>query len=107
MPVYNVSSAPVVESSGPVSAAQVHDAIVGALTDKGWTVREDNPGKILAEIMVRTHKADIAIDYSSTQYSITYQDSEDLLYDGSTIHRNYNKWIKLLEEQINVRLSAA
>jgi hypothetical protein len=27
---------------------------------------------------------------------ITYTDSENLLYDGSNIHRNYNGWIRLL-----------
>jgi hypothetical protein len=107
MPVYNVSAAPVVTKSGQVSAAQVHAAIVEALHDGGWVVKQDDPGKILAEVLVRTHRADVEIDYSPTQYSISYKDSEDLLYDGSMIHRNYNKWIMLLETRINQRLSEA
>ena len=107
MPVYNVSSAPVAAPSGQLSAAQVRGAIIEALHDKGWIVREDNPGKIVADILVRTHRAGVAIDYSPTQYSISYKDSENLLYDGSEIHRNYNKWIMLLERQINQGLSEA
>jgi hypothetical protein len=105
MPVYNVSSAPVAAPSGQLSAAQVRGAITEALYDKGWVVKQDDPGKILAEVLVRNHRADIEIDYSATQYSIAYRDSANLLYDGSVIHRNYNKWIKLLERQINQRLS--
>jgi hypothetical protein len=105
MPVYNVSSAPVAAPSGQLSAAQVRSAIIEALHDKRWIVKQDDPGKIMAEIMARSHRADIDIDYSATQYSITYRDSANLRYDGSEIHRNYNKWIKLLERQINQRLS--
>ena len=107
MPVYNVSAAPVVAASGQLDAAEVRSAIIQALNDKGWIVKEDAPGRILAEVLVRTHRADVAIDYSATQYSISYQNSDNLLYDGSNIHRNYNKWIMLLQEQINRRLSEA
>jgi hypothetical protein len=107
LPIYNVAAAPVVAAAGQPGSAEVRAAIVGALNDKGWIVEQDDPGRILAEINVRSHRADIAIDYSATQYSITYQDSADLLHDGSMIHRNYNKWIMLLEREINQRLSAA
>jgi hypothetical protein len=107
MPVYNVSVAPVVAASGQLDAAEVRSAIIQALNDKGWIVKENAPGRILAEVLVRTHRADVAIDYSATQYSISYQNSDNLLYDGSNIHRNYNKWIMLLQEQINRRLSEA
>lgn len=107
MPIHNVFSAPVVAPSGPLSAAQVRGAIIEALHDKGWVVRQDNPGKIEAEVVVRTHRADVEINYSATQYSITYKDSDNLLYDGSKIHRNYNKWVMLLETEINQRLSEA
>jgi hypothetical protein len=112
MPVYNVSAAPVVTSSGKhLSANQVHGAIIGALNDKvifgaGWVVRQDDPGEIVAEVLVRTHRAEVEIDYSSTQYSILYKDSENLLYDGSSIHRNYNKWVQLLEKKIEQHLYA-
>ena len=106
-PIYNVSAAPVVAKSGEATSAEVRGAIVDALTDKGWAIKQDDPGRILAEVNVRNHRADIAIDYSATQYSITYQDSENLLHDGSMIHRNYNKWVMLLEREINQRLSDA
>ena len=110
MPVYNVPSAPVVTSSGKhLSADQVRSAILGALNDKvlfgaGWVMKQDDPGKIMAELLVRTHRADVEIAYSSSQYSIFYKDSQNLLYDGSSIHRNYNKWVQLLQKKIDQHL---
>lgn len=93
--------------TGQLSAAQVHDAIIEAATDRGWIVKEDDPGKILLEIFVRQHSAMVTVDYSPTAYDITYTDSELLMYDGSNIHRNYNEWVRLLEQQINRRLAEA
>lgn len=90
-----------------LSAAQVRGAIIEAATDRGWIVKEDDPGRILLEIFVRRHSAMVTIDYSPTTYDITYTDSENLLYDGSNIHRNYNGWIMLLQQQINRRLNEA
>jgi hypothetical protein len=93
--------------TGQLSAAQVRGAIIEAATDRGWIVKEDDPGRILLEIFVRRHSAMVTIDYSPTTYDITYTDSENLLYDGSNIHRNYNGWILLLQQQINRRLNEA
>jgi hypothetical protein len=107
MPIYNVSNAPVVVASGNATSGEVRSAVIEALNTKGWLIRQDDPGQILAGINVRSHQADIAIDYSATQYSITYQSSENLLYNGTDIHRNYNKWIMLLEREINQNLGAA
>ena len=105
-PVHDVTSAPVVAKSGSASATQVHDVIIQALQQNGWYVLQDDPGTIVAETVVNErHRATIRIDHSATQYSITYQDSDLLLYDGEEIHRNYNAWIKRLEEQINQDLS--
>jgi hypothetical protein len=108
VPVYNVSSAPVVaRSEGQQSTAQVRSAIIAALQGNGWIVKQDNPGKIVAEILVRSHMAEVELDYSTTQYSITYKDSDNLLYNGSTIHRNYNTWIVRLQRQIDQHLNKA
>lgn len=90
-----------------LSAAQVRGAIIEAATDRGWIVKEDDPGRLLLETFIRRHSAMVTIEYSPTTYDITYTDSENLLYDGTNIHRNYNEWILLLQEQINRRLSEA
>jgi hypothetical protein len=136
-PIYNVSSAPVpvpseqlseaqgsiikatseqvspaegsiVEAkSGRLSAAQVRDAIIEAATDRGWIVKENDPGRFLLETFIRSHSAMVTVDYSPTTYAITYTDSENLLYNGANIHKNYNEWIRQLQIQIDRRLSEA
>jgi len=50
--------------------------------------------------------ARVAIAYSTRSYSITYKDSHTMNYDGATIHRNYNKWVRNLEILINRQLSS-
>ena len=55
---------------------------------------------------VRKHMARVAIAYSTRSYSITYKDSHTLAYDGATIHRNYNKWVRNLKILINRQLGS-
>jgi len=97
-PVYNVVDKPVVTGSGNVASLEnVGEALAMAARRKGWTVQDVEPGYQKAQIHVRKHFAAIDIRYTSTSYSITYRDSDVLMYDGTKIHRNYNKWIKLIE----------
>ncbi len=104
-PIYNVVDAPVITGSGKVpSLAQVETAIRNGATYKRWTVRPVAAGHVEASIHVRRHFAKVNITFSPRAYSIKYADSRVLLYDGTHIHRNYNKWIKLLERQINHNL---
>ena len=54
---------------------------------------------------MRKHTAVVDIRYTPERYSISYRDSEVLLYDGSMIHRNYNKWVQPLSERINLEIN--
>ena len=54
---------------------------------------------------MRQHTAVVDIRYSPESYSISYRDSAVLLYDGQVIHRNYNKWVQLLSERIQLELN--
>lgn len=99
-PVYNVQDAYIVTGSGETATLkQVQDAFVRAATYKRWEVKVIEPGHIVATITVRRHFAQIDVKLTAEQYSITYNHSRELRYDGEKIHRNYNKWIKLLEQQ--------
>ena len=105
-PLYNVKNAAVTSGSGsPVTMVGVRRAIVLAATQKGWVMKEMGAGRLQATINVRKHMAQVLIAYTPRSYSITYQDSHTLEYDGATIHRNYNKWIRKLEGLINSHLS--
>ena len=45
--------------------------------------------------------ARVVIAYSTRSNSIAYKDSHTLDYVGTTIHRNYSKWVRNLEILIN------
>ncbi|MDF1625848.1 MAG: hypothetical protein P1U84_06165 [Parvibaculaceae bacterium] len=104
-PVYNVNNMTVRTGTGtPATLQQVHDAIVVGATQKGWLVRDEGPGHIVAQIFVRSHMAEVDITFDATKFSINYKNSENLLYDGTVIHRNYNKWIQFMIDKIAINL---
>ncbi|APQ11996.1 hypothetical protein NS274_20440 [Pseudomonas oryzihabitans] len=89
----------------PFAAADVREAILTALQQRGWATRSEAPGQITASIDVRgRHQAWIDIPYSTQGYQIRYRDSAGLDYDGQHIHRNYNKWVHLLDVAIRRQL---
>jgi len=102
-PVYNIEQSQV---PAGITAKQVEKNIVKALIQKGWQVKANADGVILAEILVRTHTARIEISFDASQYSINYVDSTNLKYDGkkNTIHKNYNNWIIYIDRLIQTGL---
>jgi hypothetical protein len=104
--IYNVLVAPAVTGSGePISLEQLEVVLRSAAISKGWEVKKIGEKHLEAWIYVRQHMAKVDIYYTEETYSITYKDSEVLMYDGRKIHRNYNNWIMLMNEQIVVRLN--
>ena len=106
-PIYDVIDAPITTMSGKaLTGDQVKSILTQTATARGWRVRDQAPGHLVAVITPRSHMAAVDITYTNKSYSIRYKDSSNLLYNGSDIHRNYNKWIKLLENNINQRCAA-
>jgi hypothetical protein len=104
-PIYNVTNQGIVPSGGkPKSLEEVKTAIVEAGRARGWTVKDIAPGHLEAELRLRGHAAVVDIKYSTTSYSITHKDSQNLRYDGTNIHPNYNSWIQNLQRDIETRL---
>jgi len=66
-----------------------------------------SPGKVHGTLNVRTHQADVDIDFTTTEYSIVYVSSRNLLSQGARIHKAYNQWIRELEVRINTELDEA
>jgi len=105
-PVYNIVDAPIVTSSGKTPTSnQIEQAFTNAAHYKGWSVKPDGKGALIASIHVRRHYAEIAMTHTDSTYSITYRNSKVLLYDGKKIHRNYNKWVKLLDRKFRENLN--
>lgn len=104
-PVQNVTDAPVVVS-GSTSQEAVKQAIIRAGSGLGWIMRPQEPGHIVGTLNIRTHMAKVDVIYDESEYDIVYKDSNNLKYDGDSIHSNYNGWIQNLSTAINNQLAA-
>ena len=81
--------------------AQMQQAIVKALVGRGWTVQEITPQRVQAQITVREqYHAEIDIPYSADHYRIQYRNSSGLDYKDGKIHKNYIRWVRLLDKGI-------
>ena len=101
--VYNVPRSPI-GARAPVTDKEVSEAIGAAGRREGWRVREVAPGQIKAEKTVRTHRAMVRINYDTTGYSITLVEADNLLFDGTSIHKTYNLWVQQLDKSIQDEL---
>lgn len=94
-----------------LTEAKIGKAIKAALVGRTWVVTEDQPGKILATLNLRTHMAKIEIPYDTSKVAVRYLDSSELMYAEKkgvkVIHRNYLSWIQNLVTDINRNLLLA
>lgn len=104
-PILNIDDQTVVSSKANYTEEDVKKAIVRAGAGLGWNMDADKPGHVLATLHLRTHMAQVDINYNKERYSITYKDSQDLQYDGTNIHKNYNGWIQNLDRAIKTQLN--
>jgi hypothetical protein len=106
-PIYNVESAsvPANRDGTPIATTDVARAIHSAASHKGWTAKDITGTQIQASIVVRgRHEATVDISFDSEHYSIQLKRTNGLDQSNGKIHRNYNKWIILLSEEIASRL---
>ena len=81
--------------------AQMQQAIVKTLVARGWTVQKITPQLVQAQITVREqYHAEIDIPYSASHYQIIYRNSSGLDYKDGKIHKNYIRWVRLLDRDI-------
>jgi hypothetical protein len=104
-PIYNVNNA-AVSAPKRVTLNDVRGAIERAGNGLGWQMQPTGPGRLVGTLNLRSHMAQVDIQYTTTSYSITYRDSKDLNYDGSNIHSNYNNWIRNLDQAIKQQLAS-
>ena len=104
-PIYDAT----IRVPATVKMADIAKAIKSGLVAREWTVQREENSVIEAKLFVRSHTAEIRIPFNKDYINIQYVSSTNLLYDEKNgikyIHRNYNKWIKLLERDIANRLA--
>lgn len=103
-PVYNVHETALM--SEDTSVEQVGKVIERAGASLGWLMREVEPGHMVGRLVLRTHVAEVDINYDEDSFTIAYKDSVNLKYDGTRIHQNYNGWIQNLEKAIIAQSAA-
>lgn len=89
--------------------AKIERAIKNGAANKGWQTRKIRNGLIQANILVRSkYFVSVNIDYTSKGYTISYNKSRNLKYNPQTneIHGSYNKWVKILQDNINFQLES-
>ena len=103
-PIYNLDNASVTTGSGSApSLSDVRRVIIAAAISKGWTAEDIDTTHLRLTHRARKHMARVVVTYSTSAFSIAYEDSLRLRYNGTTIHRNYNRWIRNLEQRIKER----
>ncbi len=104
-PPYNVEGAAIVTGRTNASLDDVQKAILRAGGTLGWVMTPAGSGEIMGTLRLRKHVAVVTIKYNMKTYSILYKDSQNLNYDGKSIHSNYNGWIQNLHRAIQTQLS--
>ena len=104
-PVYNVEDATIATGKSQASMDDVKSAITRAGVSLGWIMKPTGPGSIMGTLTLRKHVAVVDIKYNTKTYSILYKSSQNLDYDGTNIHGNYNGWVQRLNQAIQSQLS--
>ncbi len=81
-------------------------AILKAGVERKWIMSEAGQGIIKARQQSRDHSAEIRINYTASSYDINYENSQNLQASGGQIHKNYNRWVRNLDKDIQLNLSA-
>jgi hypothetical protein len=106
-PLYTAEQHHMPAMAQSLSLDQIRDVISRAAIDRGWVVERQANNTVRVKLSTRGHVAVADVSYSKEAFSITYVDSENLLYDGRMIHRNYNRWVMQLEKDIEAALQKA
>ena len=107
-PLINVVDVP---TAAPPSATMqsIRLAIMRGGARRGWVIRPVSLGRLRGTLHLRSHVAVVDIFHDKKTVSIIYVSSVNLLYRKENgvayIHRNYNSWIRNLENDIRIAIS--
>lgn len=115
----NIASSPHHAPEG-ASLGEIGQWIAVGASRGGWVLMKQEPGRMTLRLEVRRHVAMVDVTYDETDFSIAYRDSINLNYSekgkarfvnkrrieipGPRIHRNYNRWVNELADEIRISL---
>jgi hypothetical protein len=103
-PVYIVLGHPVPPAAQHLSPDAIRRAIMVAAAQRQWLVEPAGPGELIATQDARGFMAKVKVTYSQKAYSIEPIDT-NLMRGGNEVHPTYNRWVRNLERDIEVRLA--
>jgi hypothetical protein len=105
VPIRNFEQNPIPQTTQVVnSKADIETGILKACIQLGWQCTPISEGEIKAVLDIRTHQLVVNISFDKTTYSIRYQDSINLDYNGKKIHRQYVNWVTNLKRHIDAEM---
>jgi hypothetical protein len=91
-----------------LSKNQVAKAIKQACVLKGWHTQNQSSNVLVANYNKNHHYfVSVTIPYSAKAYSIHYRSSKNLMAKHGKIHHAYNRWVRFLDQMIQVQLTHA
>ena len=109
-PIHQVQGKPIPVKADSLSLSQIETQITNAGTSLGWLMKPIMPGKIRGTLRRGRHSAVVKIVYDTRSYDILYHSSDrmsegvgfnETRYEGQkVIHKRYNKYVKILDRQI-------
>lgn len=84
-PIHNIIDEPIpAQADGSLlSVDDVRLAVIAGSTERGWQVKDHQPGVLIASTTVRAkHFAEVEISYDQARYSIVYLSSDNLDYNA-------------------------
>lgn len=92
-------------STSNATLSSVGRTIITASAFKGWNVRSQSPGQIIASRHHAGHVAKVKITYTTDSFTISYLDSDNFGYHDGSISSLYDDWVEELRDEIKNRLS--
>jgi len=102
-----------VQNPQPIQAAPdyrvTEQAIRQALANRGWTIQDQRPGAITAQLAQRSHLLLAQINYDQRAVFVSFVGSQNLKQQDRAgviyVHRKANQWLENLQRDISVNLT--
>ncbi|AOM42208.1 hypothetical protein [Xenorhabdus hominickii] len=88
------------------SLPTVKKSILEAGQKRQWIMTDVSPGIIDGLLKKRNHDVKVRITYTDKNYTIHYVGSQHLKARNGKIHHKYNKWVRTLDNDIQLRLAS-
>ena len=105
--IYNLESEKIVLCNLNLPLSGIAAAIEDAGSELGWDMKSISPWHIVGTISIKRKVAVVDIKFDHESYGVFHKESSHLGYNGSSIHRVYNKWIQDLDRVIKRKLLTA